>query len=153
MTVRLPRFRVLAFFLGCGILIGACSTTDPKTVPTNLTAGQLMKNAQVANSEDDYENAQVYFNLVKARFASDEAVCIEADYNLADILYKTGKFAPARIAFAALIDRYKKPGAERLPPFIPTLAERIIKQMDEIEIKNLPPSPAPVDQPTTASSR
>jgi hypothetical protein len=61
-----------------------------------------------------------------------------AEYEIAFIHYKQKKYADARTEFNALLERYRSPGAELLPPQFRRLSTIVLERITEKEKTKAP---------------
>ena len=115
----------------------ACATGQVH-IPDDISPAEIIQRAQDALDRNRYGIALQYYRaLLERNIANDDIVSrglvCEAEYGIAHIYYKQGKFAEAREKFNALLERYAAPGGEALPPHFRVLAVRVLELIEERE--------------------
>lgn len=108
--------------------LGSCATA-PKEIPADLSAQTLVQRAQEASDAYNYKAAIAYYRALKERFGDEPAYLCAADYEIAFIAYKEGRYAEAKAGLEALLASYKASGAEALPPRYRILAEKVLEKI------------------------
>jgi outer membrane protein assembly factor BamD (BamD/ComL family) len=106
-------------------LLVACAGA-PKSIPQDLSARELVQRAQEATDGYNYAAATAYYEALGQRFGSDPLYKATADYEIAFIEYKQGRYAAAKEGFEALLARYSGPDASTLPPRYAVLSKKIL---------------------------
>jgi outer membrane protein assembly factor BamD (BamD/ComL family) len=121
---HLPLIAVLAIGLsGC--------YSGPVDVKDDATPPEIVQRAQEASDKNRYKLAMQYYELLLERFPNDTEVVCTAEYEIAFIHYKQGKFDLAEEEFNALLERYNTPDEVLLPPQYKRLAAIVLERMAE----------------------
>jgi outer membrane protein assembly factor BamD (BamD/ComL family) len=108
--------------------LGSCATA-PKEIPSDLSAQTLVQRAQEASDAYNYKAAVAYYRALKERFGDDPVYLCAADYEIAFIAYKQGRYGEAKAGLEALLASYTASGAETLPPRYRILAEKVLEKI------------------------
>lgn len=107
----------------CGIMIiglslASCMTVPKESeIPAEATAADLTQKAQEAFDANNYRGAYAYYRIILKRFASDESVCVAAEYEIAHLHIKTQRWREAVVILEKIISRYEEDAAGiHLPP-------------------------------------
>jgi len=110
--------------------LASCAST-PKEISPDLSAATLVQRAQEASDAYDYKTAIAYYRALKERYGSDPALLCAADYEIAFIAYKEGRYDEAKAGLEALLETYKGPEAASLPPRYKILAAKVLEKIAE----------------------
>lgn len=121
------RFIALAA-VTAGLFI-ACAGA-PKSIPDTLTARELVQRAQEASDAYNYDAAVAYYKALGERFGEDPANKATADYEIAFISYKKGRYAEAKQMFEDLLVRYQGPEGAKLPQRYAILSKKVLENID-----------------------
>ena len=125
--------RTLILFTLIGMILFSLAgcVTVPENIPAEMTALEFFHKAQEAvSARNDYKTALFYYETFLERFPADPRRA-EALYEIGFIYYKTGQYAAAEEYFNSLIQLYKAPGADKLPRWPYTLAEKLLTSIEE----------------------
>jgi outer membrane protein assembly factor BamD (BamD/ComL family) len=120
------RFIVLAALAAS--LLAACAGA-PKSIPEDLTARELVQRAQESSDKYNYEAAVAYYKALDERFGSDPLYKTTADYEIAFIAYKKGRYAEAKEGLENLLARYSSPIGESLPQRYAILSKKVLESI------------------------
>lgn len=120
------RFLVLATLTAS--LLAACAGA-PKVIPQDLSSRELVQRAQEATDAYNYKAAIAYYEALRERYGSDPLSKTTADYEIAFIAYKQGRFAVAKEGMENLLARYSGPDAALLPPRYAILAKKVLESI------------------------
>lgn len=112
--------------------LSSCAS-EPKEIPSDMSAQNLIQRAQEASDIYKYDVAVAYYRALKERYGSDPAYLCAAEYEISFIAYKEKRYDEAKAGFNTLLERYKAAGGESLPASYRILAEKVLAQIDEIE--------------------
>jgi outer membrane protein assembly factor BamD (BamD/ComL family) len=133
-TLNPPAARIAAaiFALILPILGSASCASAPKEVPAGLSAQELVQRAQEATDGNDYAAAVAFYKALEERFGTEPAFSATAQYEIAFIDYKQGRYAEAQAGFETLLARYA--GAEKasLPPQFKILCEKMMEKIQSL---------------------
>ena len=105
----------------------------PVGIPYDLSPMEMVQRAQEASDRNRFSISLQYYEAILARFPHDiENVCA-AEYEIAFIHYKQGRFDMARDGFNELLERYDALDGELLPARFRILSNIVLTRMDEIE--------------------
>jgi len=122
---------ILAFcFAGCA--------TGNIIVQEDLSPAVLIQRAQEALDRNRYNIAQQYYQVLMERFSFNIEMVVEAEYGIAHIYYKQGRYGQAKERFNALLDRYEAAGDGNLPMQFKVLSERVLQIIEEKEHRRFP---------------
>jgi outer membrane protein assembly factor BamD (BamD/ComL family) len=110
-----------SFFVSCAGV--------PKSIPADLSARELVQRAQEATDAYHYDAAIAYYKALGERFEGDPLYKTTADYEIAFIAYKQGKYAEAQAGFEALMARYAGPDGASLPPRYAILSKKVLEKI------------------------
>jgi outer membrane protein assembly factor BamD (BamD/ComL family) len=113
------------------LLIGCSSVPDDIT--EDITVEELIQKGQGASDNNAYDKALIYYETILDRFPLDIDNICAAEYEIAFIHYKQGKYVQSREEFNALLSRYDTPDGELLPPKYKRLATIVLGSIDEKE--------------------
>jgi tetratricopeptide (TPR) repeat protein len=131
MRLSLPALGFV-IFLGIfpGIFLGACSSGPPYVAP-GTSAPKIIQLAQEASDKNRYSRALQYYQMIGARFPDDLQHICAAQYEVAFIHYKRGKYILSKNEFSRLMARYDGPDAALLPPEYRVLSKMILGEIDK----------------------
>lgn len=106
------------------LLLGltSCKTTEVENIPADLTAAQLLQLGQDAESASQYKVAEKYFVTTIQRFGLDNAIYVEARYELGNCYLKEKKYDMAKGCFTEILSMYENSGIGELPAAFQKLA-------------------------------
>jgi outer membrane protein assembly factor BamD (BamD/ComL family) len=129
MSLRKSLFTVIITLICVSCLSG------PVDIPGDLSAAEMVQQAQEASDRNRYKVSLQYYEAILERFPSDlENVCA-AEYEIAFIHYKQKNYKDSKTEFTALLSRYEGLDGELLPPKFRILSEKILGNITEIENK------------------
>ncbi|GAB6390628.1 MAG: putative lipoprotein [Treponematales bacterium] len=118
------------FPAGLAAVLFVCSCASvPVVISEGLTSEELIQWGQEAVNRSRYGQALEYYNAVIERFPMDLEVICAAEYEIAFIYYKQGKYEEARRKFNSLLVRYEVADAEILPQQYRILANKVLERM------------------------
>jgi outer membrane protein assembly factor BamD (BamD/ComL family) len=126
MKIRFTVSAALAAFL-----FVACAGA-PKVIPQNLSARELVQDAQEATDAYNYKAAVAYYTALGERFGSDPLYRTTADYEISFIAFKQGHYAVAKEGLEALLARYSGPDGSSLPPRYAVLAKKVLESIANV---------------------
>jgi len=100
----------------------ACKTTEVENIPADLTAAQLLQLGQDAESLSQYKAAEKYFVTTIQRYGLDNAIYVEARYELGNCYLKEKKYDMAKGCFTEILSIYETSTVGELPPAFQKLA-------------------------------
>lgn len=116
--------------LALALALNSCAS-GPKEIPPDMDARELVQRAQEASDTYDYSLAVDYYRALADRYGADPAFRATADYEIAFIAYKQGRYAEAGAGFEDLLSRYSSPDAAGLPDRYKILAEKVLAVIKE----------------------
>lgn len=119
----------LAAVAWAAIVASSCASAPP-AIPEEASAPTLVQRAQEAFDANKYDVALVYYQALKDRYGSDPTSLCAADYEIAHIAFKQGRFDDAKAGFEALLAMYAEAGSEALPPRYRILASKLLEEIN-----------------------
>jgi outer membrane protein assembly factor BamD (BamD/ComL family) len=101
----------------------------PKTIPEDLSARELVQRAQEATDAYHYDAAIAYYKALDERFGADPLYKTTAEYEIAFIAFKQGRYAEAKEGFEALLAKYAGPDGASLPPRYAILSKKVLESI------------------------
>jgi outer membrane protein assembly factor BamD (BamD/ComL family) len=114
-------------------LLASCASQN-RTIPENLTAGEIFQRAQDALDRGDYTLSITYYTLCQQRYPDDLNHVIWAAYEIAFLYHKMGKNEKSLQLINDLLARYAKEG-DSLPPAPQILAQKLKTRLEEASKK------------------
>ena len=114
-------------------LLASCASQN-RTIPENLTAGEIFQRAQDSVDRGDYTLGITLYTLCQQRYPDDVSHQVWASYEIAFIYHKMGQNAKALQLFDELLARYVKEG-DALPPAPQVLAQKLKTRLEEASKK------------------
>ena len=123
----------IAFILSaCAVMLFAsCKSTDLNNISTDLSAAQLLQLGQDSESSGQYKVAETYFITTIQRFGLDNAIYVEARYELGNCYLKEKQYDKARACFSEILSIYEDSLAGALPPAYNKLAKIGMSKLPE----------------------
>ena len=118
--MKLSRFTSTAF-LAATLLFSSCLTV--KDVPEDMSAADLLLEAQNAYDRGSSRKALVYYEALAERYGSDATAYITARYETAHIYIKKHKWAKAEPILQEVIEIYRNMPAGIVSASFQKLAE------------------------------
>jgi outer membrane protein assembly factor BamD (BamD/ComL family) len=122
--------RIIASAAIAAALLVSCASA-PKVIPEDLSARELVQRAQESTDAYNYAAATAYYDALRQRFGSDPLYETTAEYEIAFIEYKQGRYAAAKSGFEALLARYAGPDASTLPQRYAVLSKKMLESIAE----------------------
>lgn len=124
---KLNKLHTLAALL---IFFSACTTIN---ISEDLSPAELIQRAQEASDRNRYNAALQYYQALLDRNRSNTDLVITAEYEIAFIHYKQGKYPQARTELQTLLEYYNSVDAELLPQHFKRLAEIVLESIEKKE--------------------
>ncbi|MCL2229909.1 MAG: hypothetical protein FWC01_02335 [Treponema sp.] len=121
----------LIFALAVSFLIFSCNTTA--NITDDMSPAELIQRGQEATDRNRYSLALQYYQVLNERNRTNMDLVITAEYHIAHIHYKQGKYDQAREGLNALLEYYNSPDQELLPQHFKRLAQIVLERIDEKE--------------------
>ncbi|MCL2184305.1 MAG: hypothetical protein FWB86_00395 [Treponema sp.] len=113
--------------------ISACASTI--TISEELSPAEIIQRGQEALDRNRYNIAIQYYQALHDRNRTNIDLIITAEYHIANIHYKQGKFALAREELNKVLAYYNSPDEELLPQHFKRLSQIVLQRIDEKERK------------------
>jgi outer membrane protein assembly factor BamD (BamD/ComL family) len=126
MNMKRLFFAPLFLFLFFSCVTSANLTDD-------LSPAELIQRGQEAMDRNRYSVAAQYYQALHERNRNSIDLIITAEYHIAFIYYKQGRFDQARQGFNALLEYYNSPDQELLPQHFRRLSQIVLERMDKAE--------------------
>jgi len=127
--------RFLFAFLAA-LLLSACASMI--FIPEDLSPAEIIQRAQEALDRNRYNVAIQYYQALHERNRRNIDLVITAEYHIAHIHFKQGRYEQARIELNALLEYYNNPDSELLPQHFRRLAFIVLERIDERENQRRP---------------
>lgn len=101
----------------------------PDQIGEDLSPAQLLQKGQDAYDEGNVKAALKYYNTILDRYSGNMAAVAEAEYNIAHIHYKEGRYEKAAQLFEEILSRYEGDNKEYLPERIRVLCEMMLSEI------------------------
>jgi outer membrane protein assembly factor BamD (BamD/ComL family) len=113
------------------LLFSACQTTV--TISENMSPAEIIQRAHEAMDRNRYNIALQYYHALYDRNRTNADLVITAEYHIAHIHYKEGRFDQARQGMNGVLEYYNSPDAILLPQHFKVLAQIVLNNIDEKE--------------------
>ena len=110
-----------AALLAVSLFFSSCLTVDK--VPQEMTAAELLREAQNAYDKGSSKKALIYYEALSERYGSDVTAYITARYETAHIYIKKKKWAKAEPILQEVIEIYRNMPAGTISSSFLKLAE------------------------------
>jgi outer membrane protein assembly factor BamD (BamD/ComL family) len=122
--------------LTLALLFSACASTIK--IGEDLSPAELIQRANEAMDRNRYKVAIQYYEALYERNQSNIDLIITAEYHIAFIHYKQGKYEQAREELNAVLEYYNSPDAELLPQHFKRLSQIVLQTIDDKEKRKNP---------------
>ena len=129
------KLRILAV-LAVAFLFAACASII--NISLELSPAELIQRAQEASDRNRYNTALQYYETLLERNRSSLDLIITAEYEIAFIYYKQGKYQQSRSEMNAVLEYYNSPDEELLPQQFKRLAQIVLESITEKEKRSQP---------------
>jgi len=113
------------------ILLSSCASTIQ--ISEDLSPAEIIQRGQEALDRNRYGTAIQYYQALYDRNQSNIDLVITAEYHIANIHYKQGKYDLARAELNTLLEYYNTPDEELLPQHFKRLALIVLERIEEKE--------------------
>jgi outer membrane protein assembly factor BamD (BamD/ComL family) len=117
-------------------LLSACASTI--NISENLSAAELIQRGQEALDRNRYNVAIQFYQALHDRNRNNIDLVITAEYHIANIHYKQGRFAQAREGLNAVLEYYNTPDEELLPQHFKRLSQIVLQNIEVKERQRRP---------------
>ena len=107
-------------------------------ISEDLSPAEIIQRGQEALDRSRYNIAIQYYEALYNRNLTNIDLLITAEYHIANIHYKQGKFDLARKELNAILAYYDTPDEELLPQHFKRLAQIVLKSIEEQENSRRP---------------
>ena len=118
------------------LLLSSCATEI--YISMDLSPAEIIQKAQEALDKNRYNSAIQYYEALYERNRMNIDLVITAEYHIAFIHYKQGRYEQARSDFNSLLEYYNMPDAELFPQHFKRLSLIVLEQIDEKERQRRP---------------
>jgi len=112
------------------ILFSSCLTAK---ITDDMSAAEIMQRAQEAMDRNSYNVAAQYYRVLHERNQTNIDLVITAEYHLAFIHYKQGRYEQAREELNKVLGYYNSRDQELLPQHFKRLAQVVLESITEKE--------------------
>ena len=113
------------------ILLSSCASTI--NISENMSPAEIIQRGQEALDRNRYGVAIQYYQALYDRNQSNIDLVITAEYHIANIHYKQGKYELARTELNTLLEYYNTPDEELLPQHFKRLAQIVLQRIEDKE--------------------
>lgn len=107
----------------------SCATTKQKELPADMTAREIIQQAQTAYDSGDSGLAEKYYQTLLQRYGTDSAIYVEGRYEIAHLYFKQKKYREAAPMFQEIIDMYNNSTPGQLPGAYHKLAQNDLSKI------------------------
>jgi len=122
------------YMLIIAALLASCASTVQ--VSEDLSPAEIIQRGQEALDRNRYNVAIQYYHALYERNQSNIDLVITAEYHIASIHYKQGKYEQAKTEFNNLLNYYNTPDEELLPQHFKKLAQIVLQRIEDKENSN-----------------
>lgn len=112
------------------VIMGSCQTV-PESISSDLAPNEYFQKGQEAFGRGYNETALLYYRTFIERYPDMTQKVVEAEYEIAFIIYKSGESEKAQSLFSAILEKYNAPGAEVLPAWPRVLSAKLLEIIEE----------------------
>ena len=113
------------------LFLSSCASAI--NISEDMSPAEIIQRGQEALDRNRYSVAIQYYEALYERYPHNIDLIITAEYHIANIHYKQGKYDQARTELNAILEYYKTPDEELLPQHFKKLASIVLKSIDEKE--------------------
>jgi len=113
------------------LFLSACASAI--NISENLSPAEIIQRGQEALDKNRYNIAVQYYEALYQRNQTNIDLIITAEYHIANIHYKQGKYDTARTELNAILEYYNTPDEELLPQHYKRLSQIVLERIDEKE--------------------
>jgi TolA-binding protein len=114
---------VITAVLFAAVFTATSCTSTPKEIPNDMTAREIVQQAQTAYDAGHITLAEQYYQTLLKRYGTDTAVYVEGNYEIAHIYMKQKKYKEAAPLLQEIISIYENSTPGTLPGAYHKLAE------------------------------
>jgi len=115
------------------VLLFLSSCITAVTISDDLSPAELIQRGQEALDRNRYNVAIQYYQALHENHQGNIDLIITAEYHIANIHYKQGRYEQARTEFNAILAYYDTPDQELLPQHFKRLSQIVLNSIDEKE--------------------
>ena len=116
-----------AALLAVSLFFSSCLTVD--SVPQEMTAPELLREAQNSYDKGSSRKALVYYQALAERYGSDATMYVTARYETAHIYIKKHKWAKAEPILQEVVEIYRNMPAGTISGSFLNMAERDLEKI------------------------
>ena len=128
LSARLRRYTPLMLCTVAILLFSCASISD--SLPEDISAAELIRFAQEAYSENNFELAFFYYNTLLDRYSNIRNVVLIANYEIGFLHFKLREYPQARERFEFLLAEYQR-NREGYPLWVHTLTRKVITRLPD----------------------
>ena len=118
------------------LLFSSCFTTA--NITENMSSAELIQRAQEAMDKSRYNVAIQYYQALNDRHRNSIDLIITAEYHIAHINYKQGRYELAREQLLSLLEYYNSPDAILYPQHFRVLTNIVLQNIEDRENQKRP---------------
>ena len=115
-----------------GLLVLACHTL-PDSIGEDVTAPELIRLAQEAYSDNNYDAAFFYYYTLLERYSENRNIELIATYEIAFLHYKAGEHQDAQYHFDYLLAEYQR-STQDYPLWVYRLAQVVYPKLADATV-------------------
>jgi len=116
--------------LAAALMLSSCATAN---ITPEMSAAELMQRGQEAMDKNRYNAAIQYYRALHENNRTNIDLIITAEYHIAFVHYKQGKFEQSRAEFNAVLEYFNSPDEELYPQHFKRLSQIVLNNIDEKE--------------------
>jgi len=124
-------FILIIIFALTGFALSSCASTI--IISDNLSPAEIIQRGQEALDKNRYNTAIQYYQALYDRNRTNIDLIITAEYHIANIHYKQGKYTQAREELNKVLAYYNTPDEELLPQHFKKLSQIVLQRIDDKE--------------------
>lgn len=105
------------------VLFFSCASDNFQELPYEMTALEIVQQAQTAHDSGNNEQALFYYETLLKRYGTDTAVYVEGRFEIAHIYIQQKKYTEAQEILQDILDIYSSVGPGVLPGAYRKLSE------------------------------
>jgi len=123
----------LRIFCALAVVFIFSSCSSAVNISENLSSAEIIQRGQEALDRNRYNVAVQYYQALYDRNRSNIDLIITAEYHIANIHYKQGRYEQAKTELNAILEYYNTPDEELLPQHFKRLSQIVLQRIEEKE--------------------
>ena len=134
--IKVFKFFSILTLLVIALFASGCASTV--NISDDMSPAEIIQRGQEALDRNRYNVAIQYYRALLERNPNNFDLVITAEYHIANIHYKQGKYDQARAELNAILEYYNSPDEELLPAHFKRLSQIVLNNIEEKENKRRP---------------